>query len=50
MPTEEQPSATPALPGASGAGGVEAMPNPAEQQKADDEEQKKLDELFKPKK
>jgi hypothetical protein len=36
-----------AAPPASAASGVEAMPNPAEEQKSADEEQKKLDDLFK---
>jgi hypothetical protein len=35
-----------ARPPASAASGVEAMPNPAEDQKSADEEQKKIDELF----
>jgi hypothetical protein len=41
MNQEMQDAATPP------AGGIEAMPNPAEEQKAADEEQKKIDELFK---
>jgi TRAP-type mannitol/chloroaromatic compound transport system permease large subunit len=36
-----------AAPPASAASGEEAMPNPAEEQKSADEEQKKLDDLFK---
>jgi TRAP-type mannitol/chloroaromatic compound transport system permease large subunit len=40
---QEMQQATPAAPAASG---IEAMPNPAEEQKSADEEQKKLDELF----
>jgi TRAP-type mannitol/chloroaromatic compound transport system permease large subunit len=40
----EQSGATPAVPGASG---IEAIPNPAQDQKSADEEQKKIDELFK---
>jgi TRAP-type mannitol/chloroaromatic compound transport system permease large subunit len=35
-----------AQPPASAASGIEAMPNPAEEQKSADEEQKKIDELF----
>jgi TRAP-type mannitol/chloroaromatic compound transport system permease large subunit len=35
-----------AQPPAGAASGIEAMPNPAEEQKAADEEQKKIDELF----
>ena len=41
---QQQSGATPAAPGASG---IEAMPNPAQDQKSADEEQKKIDELFK---
>ena len=40
----EQSGATPAAPGASG---IEAMPNPAQDLKSADEEQKKIDDLFK---
>jgi tripartite ATP-independent transporter DctM subunit len=36
-----------AKPPASAASGIEAMPNPADEQKSADEEQKKIDELFK---
>jgi tripartite ATP-independent transporter DctM subunit len=36
-----------AAPPAGAASGVEAMPNPAEEQKSADEEQKKIDDLFK---
>jgi tripartite ATP-independent transporter DctM subunit len=45
MPAEEQAPA--ALPGASGA---EAMPNPADEQKAEQQQDKELQELFKQKK
>jgi len=44
MNKEMQDAAT--LPGEP-ASGIEAMPNPAEEQKTADEEQKKIDELFK---
>ena len=47
---QQQPGVPGALPAQPGASGIEAMPNPADEQKAEDEEQKKLDELFKPKK
>ena len=50
MPVEESTPAA-AAPPAAGASGIEAIPNPAaEQQKAEDDEQKKIDDLFKPKK
>jgi tripartite ATP-independent transporter DctM subunit len=44
MNQEMQDAAAPPVGAASG---IEAMPNPAEEQKAADEEQKKIDELFK---
>jgi TRAP-type mannitol/chloroaromatic compound transport system permease large subunit len=44
MNQEMQDQATPP---AGAASGIEAMPNPADEQKAADEEQKKIDELFK---
>jgi ribosomal protein L12E/L44/L45/RPP1/RPP2 len=43
MNKEMQEAATPP---AGAASGIEAMPNPAADQKAADEEQKKIDELF----
>jgi hypothetical protein len=49
MNKEMQDAAKPPSLGASGLV-PEAMPNPAEEQKSADDEQKKIDELFGPKK
>jgi tripartite ATP-independent transporter DctM subunit len=50
MPTEEQPAAEPPLPGASGASDGAALQAAPAASGAEDEEQKKMDELFNPKK
>jgi GntP family gluconate:H+ symporter len=47
---QEQQQLSPGTPAAPGASGIEAVPTPAQEQKAEEDEQKKLDELFKPKK